>query len=103
MMCSSVVDEEALRQLFSQCGDVCFVRIVRDRKSGVCKGFGYVHFKDKAVADLALRLHGSEFEGRTIRVFRATDDRKKQKHVRRLEVTLLSQNCYSMTVDSKGL
>ena len=34
-----------MRELFSQCGDVCAVRIVRDRKSGVGKGFGYVHFK----------------------------------------------------------
>jgi RNA recognition motif-containing protein len=56
-MCSSVVDEEALRQLFSQCGDVCFVRIVRDRKSGVCKGFGYVHFKVPAVYARVMYTH----------------------------------------------
>ena len=35
--------------------------------------------QDKAVANLALKLHGSEFDGRAIRVFRATDDSRKQK------------------------
>ncbi|XP_062503028.1 RNA-binding protein 34-like isoform X2 [Corticium candelabrum] len=74
-----VVDEEALRQLFGQCGDVRSIRVVRDKKTGVGKGFGYVHYEDKGAASLALKLHGSEFKGRAIRVFKATDTRKRKQ------------------------
>lgn len=38
-------EEEALRQVFVECGDVEAVRIVRDSKTGAGKGFGFILFK----------------------------------------------------------
>ena len=37
-------EEEPLRQHFADCGEVDNVRIIRDSKLGLGKGFGYVHF-----------------------------------------------------------
>lgn len=38
-------NEEAVRQFFSSCGEVDNVRLVRDKKTNLGKGFGYVLFR----------------------------------------------------------
>lgn len=39
------ISDDAVREHFSVCGDIVGVRIVRDRKTGLGKGFGYVLFE----------------------------------------------------------
>ena len=39
------VQDEDLYTHFSRCGEIEFVRIVRDKKTNIGKGFGYVQFK----------------------------------------------------------
>jgi len=39
------VQDEDLYRHFSRCGEIEFVRIVRDKKTNIGKGFGYVQFK----------------------------------------------------------
>lgn len=39
------VSEEDLRQHFTDCGDIEDIRLVRDKATGIGKGFGYVRFK----------------------------------------------------------
>ena len=39
------VQDEDLYSHFSRCGEIEFVRIVRDKKTNIGKGFGYVQFK----------------------------------------------------------
>jgi len=41
------VEEEPLRQVFMDCGEIEAVRIVRDSKTGAGKGFGFILFKVK--------------------------------------------------------
>lgn len=38
-------EEEPLRQVFVECGDVEDIRIVRDSKTSAGKGFGFILFK----------------------------------------------------------
>ena len=38
------VQDEELWTHFERCGDIEFVRIVRDKKTNIGKGFGYVQF-----------------------------------------------------------
>ena len=38
-------EEEPLRQVFNDCGEIDSVRIVRDSKAGLGKGFGFILFK----------------------------------------------------------
>ena len=51
-----------------QAGEVSFVRVVRDRGSGLGKGFGFVGFKDTSSVPVALKLDGSVFQQRNISV-----------------------------------
>ncbi|KAM6083573.1 RNA-binding protein 34 [Theristicus caerulescens] len=64
------ISDDAVRDHFSVCGDVVAVRIVRDRKTGLGKGFGYVLFEDTDAVHLALKLNDSLLMGRKIRVKR---------------------------------
>jgi len=44
------------------------VRIIRERDTQKCKGFGYVLFKDKSYLPYALEMHESKYKNRDIRV-----------------------------------
>ncbi|KAL3764513.1 hypothetical protein ACHAWO_007030 [Cyclotella atomus] len=44
------------------------VRIIRDKETQKCKGFGYVTFSDASYVPLALELHSSTYMKREIRV-----------------------------------
>ncbi|KAL2086619.1 hypothetical protein ACEWY4_017678 [Coilia grayii] len=70
------VAELALRQHFQDCGDVEAVRLIRDRDTGMGKGFGYVLFENADAVQLALKLDGSALCERKIRVKRSLKDGK---------------------------
>lgn len=42
-----VLNEEDLRKHFSDCGEMLNVRIIRDGRTFIGKGFGYIMFADK--------------------------------------------------------
>lgn len=46
------------------------MRIVRDRATGIGKGIAFVAFKETAVIPIALKMDGSDFGGRQLRVTR---------------------------------
>lgn len=50
---SEDAEEEDLRDLFRYYGRVTRIFVGRDRETGLCKGFAYVNFEDRASADLA--------------------------------------------------
>ena len=94
------IKEEELRQHFTQCGDVDDVRIIRDKQTGIGKGFSYVAFKKKECVGFALKLQNSELNGRKIRVFKSVDkneakrpfNKKKDRQYRLMDVTSKSSN-----------
>ena len=65
------VAENAIRGFFSECGDVRAIRLIRDSRTGVGKGFGFVSFASRDGVVLALEKNGDSFEGREIRVMKA--------------------------------
>ncbi|KAM3622560.1 uncharacterized protein V6R79_000268 [Siganus canaliculatus] len=71
--------EFAFRRHFEECGAVEAVRLVRDKDSGLGKGFGYVLFESTDSVQLALKLEGTQLEGRSIRVKRSVK-KEKQKN-----------------------
>ncbi|CAJ1052784.1 RNA-binding protein 34 [Xyrichtys novacula] len=73
------INELAFRQHFEECGTVEGVRLVRDKNSGMGKGFGYVLFQNADSVQLALELDGSKLEGRSIRVKRSVKKEKLKK------------------------
>ncbi|KAM4680106.1 RNA-binding protein 34 [Amazona ochrocephala] len=70
------ISDDAVREHFSVCGGVVAVRIVRDRNTGLGKGFGYVLFEDTDAVHLALRLNETDLMGRKVRVQRCGDKGK---------------------------
>ena len=78
-------DEEELRQSFSGCGEVESVRIVRDTKTGIGKGFGFVSFTDKSGVMFATKQNKKlTLNDRKLRVFRAQDEQtlKQQRQTK---------------------
>ncbi|XP_055491122.1 RNA-binding protein 34 isoform X2 [Leucoraja erinacea] len=65
------IQENDVRDHFYECGEVESVRIVRDRESGMGKGFGYVLFQNTDSVTLALELNNSELKGRKVRINRS--------------------------------
>ncbi|XP_078061550.1 RNA-binding protein 34 isoform X2 [Mustelus asterias] len=65
------ISEDQVRDHFCQCGEIESVRIVRDRFSGMGKGFGYVLFQSTDAVTLALKLNNSELKERQVRVSRS--------------------------------
>lgn len=74
--------EEELYQHFCDCGPIENLRIVRDRKFNVGKGFAYIQFDDVSTVQVALLKNGQEFDGRELRVTRcsAKETKKSNKH-----------------------
>ena len=69
-------DGDALRDAFSEYGEVEEATVITDRDTGRSRGFGFVTFTDAESAKAALALNGTDLDGRTIRVDLATDKRE---------------------------
>ena len=89
------VNEEAVWDFFGTCGQITNVRLIRDKKTNLGKGFGYVSFADKSCIDLALQLSGTDCAGRPIRISKCQKEgfhkeTKVFKEKKRLEKEKLS-------------
>jgi RNA recognition motif-containing protein len=61
--------EDSLRKLFSQAGNVTSAVIIIDKMSGRSKGFGFVEMSTEEEAQNAVStFNGQEFEGRKLTV-----------------------------------
>lgn len=58
-------EEEELWTFFKDCGEIQSVRAVRDNKTNVGKGFGYVQFSERESVDAALALTDKKFREKT--------------------------------------
>jgi RNA recognition motif-containing protein len=74
-----------LRQLFEPYGVVDAVRIITDRDTGRCKGFGFVEMPDSQAAHAAIvGLRGQDFVGRalTVNEAKAQGSRREPRQAR---------------------
>ncbi|KAJ1287296.1 hypothetical protein BS78_03G420000 [Paspalum vaginatum] len=66
-------NETALRDAFSQYGDVVAVKVICHPTTGKSKGFGFVRFSSQNQAAAALhKMNGQVLDGRNIRVHYAS-------------------------------
>ena len=77
------IDDETLWNLFQSCGTLNNVRVVRDKTTGMSKGFGFVEFKEKSSVELALKLNGSDCLGRKLRISKCAKAEYLKKKVER--------------------
>jgi RNA recognition motif-containing protein len=66
-------NEEAVRELFQQSGNVVNVRLMKDRQTGRRRGFGFVEVASKDANKMIQKLNDFEFEGRTLKVREAKE------------------------------
>jgi len=58
-----------LRHVFEGFGEVTFANIIRDKVTGISRGFGFIEMPNEAEAHAAISdLNGKELEGRRITV-----------------------------------
>ncbi|KAF8380529.1 hypothetical protein HHK36_028016 [Tetracentron sinense] len=63
------LDDDGLIQLFSPFGDIVMAKVIKDRVSGLSKGYGFVKYSDIAQANQAITsMNGYRLEGRVIAV-----------------------------------
>ncbi|KAI1750989.1 hypothetical protein F4782DRAFT_230568 [Xylaria castorea] len=76
-------EEATLKQKFEEFGPVEEAVVVKDRDTGRSRGFGFVRYTNEADADRAIaNMNGVEFDGRAIRVDKASDAGPKNSHGR---------------------
>ncbi len=75
------VNENDLKEIFEEYGDVSSVKIITDKYSGRSKGFGFIEMANDAEANKAIEeLNEAELDGRNMRVNQA---REKSENNRR--------------------
>ncbi|KAL5569876.1 hypothetical protein UlMin_026451 [Ulmus minor] len=63
------LDDDSLIRLFSPFGDIVMAKVIKDRLSGLSKGYGFVKYSDVQMANNAIAsMNGYRLEGRTIAV-----------------------------------
>lgn len=83
------MSEEELREFFADCGEISNVRLVRDPKTFLGKGIGYVMYKTKEAMQKAIKeKEGKKFKGRDLRVKRAVDPKRRDKKQRKKQEAL---------------
>lgn len=69
-------DEGSVQNTFANYGEVFAVRLVKDRRSGKRKGYGFVEMEPVGAEVAQAKLNDSEFEGRTLKVRFANSEPK---------------------------
>ncbi len=62
-------DAKELEALFTGVGEGVRFKVVNDRETGLCRGFGFANVDDQAKADAVIsQLNGKDFGGNTLRI-----------------------------------
>lgn len=76
------INEDELKTIFEEYGEVTSVKLITDKYSGRSKGFGFIEMPNDAEAKEAIEnLNGTEVKGRSIKVNQArerADDSNKE-------------------------
>ena len=62
------IDDDGLKNLFSEYGEVMSAKVIKDRETNRSKGFGFVEMDDDSGEIAISSLDGSDVEGRSIKV-----------------------------------
>ncbi|MCL7487876.1 MAG: RNA-binding protein [Desulfobulbaceae bacterium] len=78
------VNEDELKEIFSEYGEIASLNLVKDRFSGQSKGFGFIDMPNNSEADQAIKaLNKSMLKGREIKVNQAEQRRQKSSFRKR--------------------
>lgn len=66
-------NDAAVREHFSEHGQVLSVRLMKDRNTGRRKGYGFVEVAESDIENVIDKLNDSEFQQRTLKVREANE------------------------------
>ncbi len=77
------ISEAELKELFKEYGEVTSVKVIIDKYSGKCKGFGFIEMPNEVEARKAIKeLNGVEVQGRNIIVKEAIERTERRSNFR---------------------
>jgi RNA recognition motif-containing protein len=66
------VNEDDLKEVFAEFGEIESIKVIKDKFSGQSKGFGFVEMPSNSEADKAIKaLNGSQMKGQAMKVNQA--------------------------------
>jgi len=71
------VNEDELREIFDDYGEIEELALINDRETGRSKGFAFITFTTQQAAEKALEVDGKEVGGRKLRVNMAQERNSK--------------------------
>lgn len=70
------VDDQELKELFEEFGEVTSAKVILDKETGKSRGFGFVEMPDNSAAEKAIKeISDSELSGRRLTV-KVAEERK---------------------------
>ncbi len=76
----SDVEKEELEVIFADAGDLISVKVIKDRKTGKCRGFGFVTVETDEQADQIIeKYNGAMFQEVPIKIEKALPKAKEQE------------------------
>lgn len=78
------INDEELKTMFTEFGEVASAKVIKDRYSGQSKGFGFVEMPSNSDADKAIKgLNGKHMNGRDLKVNQADQGGKRKSRKKR--------------------
>ncbi len=72
--------EDKLKTLFAQFGTVESAKVIKDHRSNVSKGYGFIEMPSNSEADQAIKaLNGKRIDGNNIKIKQADSGGKRRK------------------------
>lgn len=76
------VEKQELQAIFEEYGDAASAKVITDRKTGKCRGFGFVTVKDDETADQIIeKFNGYEFKETALKIEKALPRSKGKDEV----------------------
>ncbi len=76
----SDVERDELQTVFAEAGDLVSVKVIKDRKTGKCRGFGFVTVETDEQADQIIeKYNGAMFQDTPIKIEKALPKAKGQE------------------------
>jgi len=76
---SNNTSEDKLENIFEEFGQVQSIKVIKDRFSGVSKGYGFIEMPSNSEADQAIKtLNGNRVDGNNIKIKPADSGGKKR-------------------------
>lgn len=92
--------EYQIKEIFEKYGQVKYVKVVTDNKTGKSKGIAFIQMPNKLEAKKAIKeLNGKVIDGRTVKVSVAVE-RESDKRIQKQKITKLSEPLQSESEDS---